>query len=451
MKRYFCLLLAVLLILTAAGCGSEPMQTPTPEPTLTPTATPAPTPTPPDYETTSYKFAEYMTAGDYTGALTMYPSAAAEGVTEQLVIDTWEPYAEQAGSFIGLETDRTMQGTASGLQYCSVFCEYENGGLLLTVVYTGNEDVKGFMVNTYLTESNFASETVSDATPLLWRVSGEDGEQLYLFGSMHAVDPGIYGLSETLMQAFGSSDALALELDTLKMNYDLESALSQQGMLYLTDGTTLADHLKPDTYALLVAFLTELDMWDSSYDALAPFAIDSLLDEIVYASVGISAQIGLDVYFNTLAVAQGKPVLEVESMQQQMDLFLGAPDLYWDCDINLKINKMEEYINETIELYEAYYSGDAAALLALTIGGLDVDIASLGYTAEEVTEIEAAEAAFMLQMLHDRNIGMAQKAEEYLKSGDAVFFVVGVAHMLGEDGIVELLTEAGYTVEQIAY
>ncbi|MBR5261868.1 MAG: TraB/GumN family protein [Oscillospiraceae bacterium] len=29
--------------------------------------------------------------------------------------------------------------------------------------------------------------------------------------------------------------------------------------------------------------------------------------------------------------------------------------------------------------------------------------------------------------------------------------VVGLAHLLGEDGLVALLTEAGYNVEQIVY
>ncbi|MBQ7160413.1 MAG: TraB/GumN family protein, partial [Clostridia bacterium] len=49
----------------------------------------------------------------------------------------------------------------------------------------------------------------------------------------------------------------------------------------------------------------------------------------------------------------------------------------------------------------------------------------------------------------DRNIGMADKAEEYLAAGQKTFFAVGTGHMVGEGGIADLLTQRGYTVEKI--
>ena len=53
-------------------------------------------------------------------------------------------------------------------------------------------------------------------------------------------------------------------------------------------------------------------------------------------------------------------------------------------------------------------------------------------------------------MLTDRNIGMADKAEEYLDSGKSVFFAVGAAHMVDSDGVVQLMKDRGYTVERIS-
>ncbi len=46
---------------------------------------------------------------------------------------------------------------------------------------------------------------------------------------------------------------------------------------------------------------------------------------------------------------------------------------------------------------------------------------------------------------------MRDKAVEWLKAGDKVFFAVGAAHLIGEDGLVELLRAEGYTVEQLEY
>ena len=46
---------------------------------------------------------------------------------------------------------------------------------------------------------------------------------------------------------------------------------------------------------------------------------------------------------------------------------------------------------------------------------------------------------------------MLEAAKTYLESGETVFYAVGLAHLLQENGLVDALREAGYTVEQIAY
>ena len=47
--------------------------------------------------------------------------------------------------------------------------------------------------------------------------------------------------------------------------------------------------------------------------------------------------------------------------------------------------------------------------------------------------------------------GMLETAKEYLSSGKTVFFAVGLAHLLGDTGLVEALREAGYTVTLVEY
>ena len=49
----------------------------------------------------------------------------------------------------------------------------------------------------------------------------------------------------------------------------------------------------------------------------------------------------------------------------------------------------------------------------------------------------------------DRNVGMADAAENYIKQGMSVFFVVGAAHMCGDDGVVALLQSRGYNVQPV--
>ena len=53
------------------------------------------------------------------------------------------------------------------------------------------------------------------------------------------------------------------------------------------------------------------------------------------------------------------------------------------------------------------------------------------------------------KVLYSRNITMTDKLEEYFNSGYNTFFMVGAGHLVGEDGIANLLVQRGYTVKQV--
>ena len=58
--------------------------------------------------------------------------------------------------------------------------------------------------------------------------------------------------------------------------------------------------------------------------------------------------------------------------------------------------------------------------------------------------------AFYKFLITDRNVGMADKVEEYMQGDKTYFVIAGAAHMIGDDGIPALLRSRGYTVEQSA-
>ena len=53
------------------------------------------------------------------------------------------------------------------------------------------------------------------------------------------------------------------------------------------------------------------------------------------------------------------------------------------------------------------------------------------------------------KFLTDRNERWVPKIEEQLRSGKDVFVVVGAGHLVGTNGVVELLKKKGYTVPQL--
>ena len=100
-----------------------------------------------------------------------------------------------------------------------------------------------------------------------------------------------------------------------------------------------------------------------------------------------------------------------------------------------------EYCSEVQTLYDLWCAGDEAALRQ----SLEEDIPDL--TAEEAALYEEYLDAMIIQ----RNKDMLDVATSYLESGDTVFFAVGLAHLLQENGLVDTLQDAGYTVERVIY
>jgi uncharacterized protein YbaP (TraB family) len=52
-------------------------------------------------------------------------------------------------------------------------------------------------------------------------------------------------------------------------------------------------------------------------------------------------------------------------------------------------------------------------------------------------------------MLHDRNHKWLPLIEEYINNDGTEFIIVGTAHLWGDDGLLKLLKDKGYDIEQI--
>ena len=53
------------------------------------------------------------------------------------------------------------------------------------------------------------------------------------------------------------------------------------------------------------------------------------------------------------------------------------------------------------------------------------------------------------KLIYERNRSMASKIEDYLKTKETYFVVVGAGHLVGSQGIIELLKGKGFVVEQL--
>ena len=287
------------------------------------------------------------------------------------------------------------------------------------------------------TEPSEMSEPVaSTCTPILYKVTAENDAVLYLFGSIHATDSRAYPLPDYVMQAYAESSYLAVECDVNAFASDVGAQVELAKKMVLTDGTTVADHLGQETYAAAKTFLTDYSAYYPLYDSYHPAMWMSLLEAEIVEMSGLSTDNGIDVFFLSKAADEEKEIREIESVEFQYDMLLGFSDELISKVIADYVNDPQTAAEETMTLYEYWLSGDEAALV-------------VSFTQEAQDEDTEAYEEYNTKMITERNLSMADTAEEYLTRGGTGFFVVGAAHILGEGGCVELLTERGYAVERV--
>lgn len=293
-------------------------------------------------------------------------------------------------------------------------------------------------------ETSQISETLPDGdiTPLMWKAEDENGNYAYLFGSIHAGDNAVDNLPDYFEKAYADSDTLAFEIDMSDMYSDLTASSSMLTDIIYADGTTIKDHLSENTYNKLVAILQENGMYNALYDYYKPLMWESLIENLAIVKAGLNSAKGVDITLTNRAKADGKNIEEVESIDFQMSMFNGLSDSVVEMVLSSYAEDgiVEKQAKQLKDLYEKWKSG------TITENHLqDEDFDESKLTDEEKAAFEEYNKA----LLTDRNKGMTEKLTDYIESGKTVMLVVGTAHFLGDDGIIELLKNQGFTVTQI--
>ncbi len=284
----------------------------------------------------------------------------------------------------------------------------------------------------------------SEATPLLYEVTKEGLDtKLYLFGSIHAADDRAYPLPDVVMNAYNSSDALAVEVDVVEFSKDFNLQVESLKPLVLTDGTQLKDHLSTETYNLLINYLKENKLYNPIYESYKPGMHYSLVSSVQVEKTKLDTTKGIDMYFLEKAHEEKKEILQVENALLQYEMLANAPDAFYEFYIKFSIENETESVLGTKMLYEYWLNGDEKTL-ETTLGA---EGAGTGLTPE----IEKLINDFNYKLVDERNVGMINKADEYFTSGKNVFYVVGLAHMVGDKGIAQGLRDKGYSVEIVNY
>ena len=270
----------------------------------------------------------------------------------------------------------------------------------------------------------FCSSATKSFAACVWKVTTRDGHALYLGGSFHALRPSDYPLPPQYNRAFDASSHLVFEDDphTAKAAF---AALMKAGTY--PKGDSLKKHVDPRTYDFLRHFFAMMHVSEQKFTKYRPWMIDIILS----TPPPEYYQLGIEHFLLSRANKTNKPVSGLETTREHNGVFAGLNDQQAErLLLNLFINAGRE-TGKGVNIFQAWKKGNAE-LLART-------------TRDSFTDFP-----FMAnRLLDERNKNWMPKIENYLRSGQVYFVVVGAAHMGGENGLVSLLRAHGYNIQQL--
>ncbi len=292
------------------------------------------------------------------------------------------------------------------------------------------------------------------ATPLLYEVTKNDEDtKLYLFGSIHAADDRAYPMQDKIMEAYNSSEYLAVELDLIALQKDLNMQFELVMSFLCENGKKLKDYLSPDGYETIIKYMKDNDIYNESYEMYRPGLIYSLISNVTVEKSKLDVSKGIDMYFLSEAKNDKKQILEIESAQMQYNLLASMPDELYEFIILSYISQENQEVEELVDLYESWLKGNVDDFIDNN-DDLDIDKIKEGLTEEEKIEFDKTLEllnTFNDAMINNRNTDMTDVVDNYFKEGKNVFVVVGVAHIVGENGLANELANLGYNVNLIDY
>jgi len=280
---------------------------------------------------------------------------------------------------------------------------------------------------TYISVAVFAQQK-----GLLWEISGNGlTEKSYLYGTMHVTDERVFNFPNGFKSAFDATKTFAMELD-LDSAQNPANALALMQYMMMTDGRTLKDLVSKKDYKTIEKFFEK--------NSPTPLAMLSMMKPVFLMSVVELAkpkpsgqrEEPLDKYLADLAKKAEKPVIGLETLEEQMKALNTIPvdDQAKQLVQAIKETQKMKNNNKTMdELMKAYTEGDLTKLFQLS----------------QKSDLKGdAQKALITQ----RNHNMADRIDAKIKN-TSIFIAVGALHLPGEEGIIRLLEKKGYTLKNV--
>ena len=262
---------------------------------------------------------------------------------------------------------------------------------------------------------------------LLWRVEGAGAAASHVFGTVHLADPRVTRLPPAVARELDEARSL-----TLESSLEPANILVLAGRMVFDDGRDLPAVAGEALFNRAAKLTAGLGLPEPVLRVFKPWAVAMLLSVPPQDPANV-----LDFVLARRASEGGKPVHELESMEEQVSVFEGMALEDQVALLRQAVDEYERLPRQISRVVDAYLARDLAGIWRISQE-------SVGAGSEE----RRLNEVLMRRLLHDRNARMAERAEARLREGGA-FIAVGALHLYGGGGVLALLEQRGWRVTRI--
>jgi uncharacterized protein len=258
---------------------------------------------------------------------------------------------------------------------------------------------------------------------LLWKIEGKDLETpSYLYGTIHVISQNDFFLNDATKTAFDESQEIVLELDM----DDPQMGLEMMQLAGMKDGQTLDKLLDQKDYRQLDSLVQKnMGMGIAMFNNWQPILAFSLIvQEFIEGEMA-----SYELSFVQMAQEAGKEITGLETVAEQIAA-MGNISYQAQADyLAEQLDDLEDNRKLFREMVDLYKEQKIAALETYIVESSGGD-------------------AFAEHLLKDRNEKWVDRIHNKAKEG-TIFFAVGAGHLAGENGVINLLRKAGFTVTAV--
>lgn len=263
----------------------------------------------------------------------------------------------------------------------------------------------------------------------LWKVESGKGT-VYLLGSIHLLKRPDATLKPIIDETFNKTKRLVFEVDLVNENPEkMQKLILQKGVN--PDGKTLQQKVSRETFQWATIWANELGIDIKMLTPFKPWVAGLTMLVMHLQKLGYDPNSGVDRQLAQRAKLANKPVSGLESAESQFELLDRLPAGLQELMLRHSLREMEQIGKLVDDMVRAWRDGDIAAAEKLFL--------------ESMTEYPELQE----KMLDERNRNWLPQIEKFVNSGEDTLVVVGAAHLVGKNGLIELLKARGYKLEQM--